>query len=83
MTGSDFSATYVSGDSKIKDSLEFFSNSEMTDVYMIADVGGHFINLTGYEDGKIQYHDTYGNRNTPKNYTLEDIQKIIILEQQK
>ena len=53
--------------------------SKIKDAYRIADVGGHFINITSCsEDGKIEYFDPY-QRITPKEYTLKDVKGIYLI----
>jgi RHS repeat-associated protein len=71
------------------EALNFFNNST-NDYFVIADVGGHFVNVLGIgEADTLLVHDTYdrtrnysGANKTPttKEYKLEDIRSIYVIK---
>ncbi len=63
--------------------IKEFAGSDSKNGYIIADVGGHFVNVTGVDEkGNLSFHDT-SDRNTPKNYTLEDVRGVYVIQRQE
>ena len=79
MTGKEFSVERIFDKSYAHMQMKLADMSKIKDAYIIADVGGHFINITSCsEDGKIEYFDPY-QRITSKEYTLKDVKGIYLI----
>ena len=73
MTGKDFNVMRIKHRNLTLASIDAINSDSSKSSYIIADVGGHFINITGIDsDGNIEYFDPY-IRNIPKDYTWSDI----------
>ena len=79
MTGKELSVERIFDKSYAHMQMKLADMSKIKDAYIIADVGGHFINITSCsEDGKIEYFDPY-QRITSKEYTLKDVKGIYLI----
>ncbi len=58
--------------------IDFFANNKDVEAYIIADIGGHFVNVTGYSDGKVQIHNPDKNGDT--NISLEQVRGIYLIQ---
>ena len=73
MTGKEFNVMRVSHKNITELSIEAINSDSSKSSYIIADVGGHFINITGIDsEGNISYFDPY-IRSTKKDYSMNDI----------
>ncbi len=58
--------------------IDFFANNKDVKAYIIADIGGHFVNVTGYSDGKVQIHNP--NKNKPNKVPIEQVRGIYLIQ---
>jgi hypothetical protein len=59
--------------------IDHYDQSQ-ADVYIIADVGGHFVNVLGVNsDGTISVHNT--DKNGPSSYDRSTIQGIYVIQE--
>ena len=84
MTGTDYFVERIREDSPVQEMLKEISEMEYYGVYIIADVDGHFVNLTDYsrdDEGNtiISYYDPY-ERSVQKSYSAEDIKGYYMIE---
>jgi hypothetical protein len=92
LTGDSFSVARYgrnTGDNPVA-VLNFYNNSA-ADYFIIADVGGHFVNVTGLDPGtgELSIHNTFDRSRRsngvyiggdPANYSLKDIQSIYVIK---
>jgi RHS repeat-associated protein len=79
MTDGNLTVTRVDGNSNSLESLDFFSNSKLSNVYIVANVGGHYVNVDEYQGEEFRYHDPFSSANG-SDYKNSDIQGLIIIE---
>jgi hypothetical protein len=84
MTGRDFKVKSLN--KNLKETVEFFSGSKMSNVFIVADIregsNQHWINITGVDsEGNMIYHNTHqgdeSRREVPYNWADLDTIKII------
>ena len=89
MTGEKYSVDRIRSDSPVIELLKDIAKMKDDGIYIIADVGGHFVNLTDlhYENRSgefvIDYHDTSKNGANRTPYNLDDINGFYQVEREE
>ena len=80
MTGKSFSVERYRTSSVARTLITLASKNYIKDSYIIADVGGHFINIEGFDsEGRLLYFDP--SMRNEKSYDLNDIRGIYLMQE--
>ena len=80
MTGKSFSVERYRTSSVARTLITLTSKNYIKDSYIIADVGGHFINIEGFDsEGRLLYFDP--SMRNKKSYDINDIRGIYLMQE--
>ena len=81
MTRKDCTVTRYYDSTASKVLIDLINKNKLSDAFIIADVGGHFINIMGVNnDGTLIVHDPY-IFDTPRQYTINDLKGIYLIRE--